>query len=157
MKLSMKTEYGVRAVCDLAERYGQGAVASSDIAARQQIPPAFLDQVLLALRKAGLVHSIRGPRGGHLLSRAPRDLTLVEVITCLEGSTAPIDCVREGHTGTLACILHRVAAKADQAVHDVLAAQTLEELLREHRAARPVYHGIFKPQVPRSGARRASP
>ncbi len=155
MKLSMRAEYGVRAIFDLAERYGEGTVGSSDIASRQQIPPAFLDQVLLALRKAGLVQSIRGPRGGHSLSRPPRDITLREVITALEGTGPPVDCVREQHPGTLACILHRVAARADQAVREVLEAQTLEELLREHRAARAVYHGIFKAQAGSRGSRRA--
>jgi Rrf2 family protein len=156
MKLSMRAEYGVRAIFDLAERYGDGTVGSSDIASRQQIPPAFLDQVLLALRKAGLVHSVRGPRGGHLLGRPPRDITLQEVIAALEGTSPPTDCQREGHPGTLACILHRVMARADRAVREVLEAQTLEELLREHRAARPVYHGIFKPQTGPRGERRAS-
>jgi Rrf2 family protein len=150
MKLSMKSEYGVRATLDLAERHGQGAIASSEIAARQQIPSAFLDQVLMALRKAGLVRSIRGPRGGHLLSRAPDQVTLAQVIAALEGPPATVDC--DAHPATLACVWHRASHRADGAVRQVLEAQSLEALLREQREGRPVYHGIFKP-LARAGRR----
>ena len=61
----MRSDYGVRAVVDLARRFGDGPVQSGDIAARESIPDAYLEQLLTSLRKAGLVRSSRGPRGGH--------------------------------------------------------------------------------------------
>jgi len=145
----MKTDYGVRAILDLAQRYGHGPVSSGEIAARQRIPAAFLDQVLLALRRAGLIQSVRGPHGGHLLAHAPGEVTLAAAVGALEGPAPAVDCAREGHRNTLACILHRVSARADEAVRGVLEAQSLEQLLREHGATPPVYHGIFKAAPPR--------
>ena len=85
MRLSMKTEYGVRAIVELAANAGRGALQSGEIARRQVIPGPFLDQVLMTLRRAGLVHSTRGPHGGHVLARSPEDIRLDEVIACLEG------------------------------------------------------------------------
>jgi len=86
MRLSMKGDYGVRAMLDLAERYGQGPVQSEAIAKRQAISEAYLDQLLTLLRRAGLVRSVRGPRGGHQLARPAGEISLMEVLTALEGS-----------------------------------------------------------------------
>ena len=86
MRFSMKTEYGVRAIVELAANAGRGALQSGEIARRQSIPGPFLDQVLMTLRRAGLVTSTRGPRGGHTLARRPDEIRLDEVITCLEGN-----------------------------------------------------------------------
>ena len=63
MKLTMKGDYGLRAMLDLAAYYGQGPIESADIASRQYIPEQYLDQILMALRKEGLVKSVRGPKG----------------------------------------------------------------------------------------------
>ena len=86
MRLSMKGDYGVRAVLDLAERYGQGPVQSEAIARRQGISEAYLDQLLALMRRAGLVRSVRGPRGGHELARPASQISLLDVLTALEGS-----------------------------------------------------------------------
>src|SRR3982074_172856 len=85
MRLSMKTEYGVRAIVELAAHAGRGALQSGEIARRQRIPGPFLDQVLMTLRRAGLIDSVRGPHGGHRLARNPEEIRLDEVIACLEG------------------------------------------------------------------------
>ena len=89
----MKTDYAVRALIDLAQRYGQGQVQSGDIAARQAIPEPYLDQLLTMLRKAGIIRSVRGPQGGHALARAAAQITLGEVVLALEGSLAPAGCL----------------------------------------------------------------
>src|SRR5947209_20319069 len=86
MRLSMKGDYGVRAILDLAERSGQGPIQSESIAKRQEISEAYLDQLLTLLRRAGLVRSVRGPRGGHQLARPAGEISLMEVLTALEGS-----------------------------------------------------------------------
>src|SRR3712207_4861160 len=85
MRLSIKGDYGVRALIDLAERTGQGPVQSEAIAKRQGISEAYLDQLLTQLRRAGLVRSVRGPRGGHELARSPEQITLDEALAALEG------------------------------------------------------------------------
>ncbi|MBI3973251.1 MAG: Rrf2 family transcriptional regulator [Chloroflexi bacterium] len=86
MRLSMKGDYGIRAMLDLAERFGQGPVQSETIAKRQGISEAYLDQLLTQLRRAGLIRSVRGPRGGHELARPANRITLTEVLSALEGN-----------------------------------------------------------------------
>src|SRR5438309_9603805 len=88
MRFSMKTEYGVRAVLELASHSGRGALQSSEIARRQGIPGPFLDQVLMILRRAGFITSTRGPHGGHELARGPEEIRLDQVIDWLEGNGA---------------------------------------------------------------------
>lgn len=89
----MKTDYAMRALIDLAQRYGQGQVQSGDIAARQAVPEPYLDQLLTMLRKAGIIRSVRGPQGGHALAKPPTQITLGEVVLVLEGSLAPASCL----------------------------------------------------------------
>lgn len=151
MRLSMKTEYGVRAVVELAANAGRGALQSGEIARRQVIPGPFLDQVLMTLRRAGLVHSTRGPHGGHVLARSPEEIRLDEVIACLEGdgvkSRQP-DGAEAGDSRVLA----QVVEKAEQAARDVFVAHTLADCLRLRRTEPQVFHGIFHavPAKPRS-------
>src|SRR5438093_10082157 len=85
----MRTDYGTRAILELAARYGDGPLQSAEIAQRQGIPEAYLEQLLTSLRKAGLVRSTRGPHGGHELARAPGEMTLLEVVSALEGPLGP--------------------------------------------------------------------
>ena len=96
VRLSTKGDYGVRALIELALHEGEGPVQRSEIAARRQIPESYLDHLLAQLRRDGFVRSIRGPGGGHLLTREPSDMCLLHVIESLEGSVAPIACVEEG-------------------------------------------------------------
>ena len=82
----MRSDYGAHAVIELARRAGQGPVQCAEIAACQKIPEAYLDQLLSSLRRVGIVRSVRGPHGGHELARDPRQLTLGDVVTALEGT-----------------------------------------------------------------------
>jgi len=138
MRFSMKTEYGVRAALELAANTGRGALQSGEIARRQGIPGPFLDQVLMTLRRAGLVSSTRGPHGGHELARRPDQIRLDEVIGCLEGSR------QEDGTGAGdSQVLAQVTEKAEQAARDVFASHTLADCLRLRRTESRVFHGIF--------------
>lgn len=89
----MKTDYAMRALVDLAQRYGLGSVQSGDIAARQAIPEPYLDQLLTMLRKGGIIRSMRGPQGGHALAKDPTLISVGEVVLLLEGSLAPAGCL----------------------------------------------------------------
>src|SRR3989442_8767251 len=93
MKLTMKGDYGLRAMLDMAAYYGQGPIESADIARRQYIPEQYLDQILMALRKEGLVKSIRGPKGGHMLAKPPAHITMAQVMEALEGYVPPMECL----------------------------------------------------------------
>ena len=96
MKISTKGEYGIRSLIELTQRYGQGYVQSTLIAEARTIPENYLYQLLITLRKAGLIRSRRGPQGGHMLARDPQSITLAEAVIALEGPIAPVACVQEG-------------------------------------------------------------
>jgi Rrf2 family cysteine metabolism transcriptional repressor len=89
MRLSTKGEYGVRALFDLAQHYGEGLIQSHDIAERQGISENYLNQLLIGLRKAGLITSVRGPQGGHQLARPPQAISLLDALLVLEGPLLP--------------------------------------------------------------------
>lgn len=94
MKVSTKGDYGLRALIELAHHYGETKpTQSGEIAARQGIPESYLEQLLTTLRRAGFIRSVRGPQGGHVLIRDPKELPVSEVIVALEGSILPIDCL----------------------------------------------------------------
>ena len=155
-KFAMKTEYGVRAMFELAAHHGTEAIQSAEIARRERIPGPFLDQVLLILRRAGLVRSVRGPRGGHLLTRAPSEIRLDEVIASLEGAGADSDCEHHEDVAPYGCILHHVTKEADAAARRVYASHTLADLLRDQPPPGGVFHGIFHPLPARSRGSRPS-
>ena len=136
MKLSMKGDYGIRALVDLAERYGEGPVQSKDIAQRQYIPEPYLDQLLTILRKASFINSRRGPQGGHVLARDPSEINLGEVIASLEGSVAAIGCP----DGTFDCVLSGNCGQQEiwqivtEASQKVLESTSVRNLLERQKA-----------------------
>jgi Rrf2 family cysteine metabolism transcriptional repressor len=93
MKFSKKSEYGLRALTELTAKYGRTLLQRQTIAQRQRIPVEFLEQILLALKNAGLVASRRGISGGYTLIKPPQRITLGQVIRILDGPLAPIGCV----------------------------------------------------------------
>src|SRR6476646_4447090 len=93
MRFSKKSEYALRALIALTEHYGQHLVQRHEIAEQQQIPIEFLEQILLALKNAGLLASRRGVSGGYSLLKPPQEITLGQVIRILDGPLAPIACV----------------------------------------------------------------
>ena len=129
----MKGDYGVRAVLDLAERYGQGPVQSESIAKRQEVSEAYLDQLLTMLRRAGLVRSVRGPRGGHELARPASAISLLDVLSALEGSFLP-----SGPEGSQDLPSVRVQQELWQRVRaeteKILEGTTVQDMLERQRA-----------------------
>jgi Rrf2 family protein len=96
MKISQKTEYGLRAMVALALLAGQGQpVPLRTVAESEQIPEQFLDQIVAKLRKAEFVKSVRGVNGGYMLSRPPEDISVGALVRVLEGSLAPMGCISE--------------------------------------------------------------
>jgi len=97
MKITFKGDYALKAILDLSLHYGKPQPIE-DIAKRQDIPPKFLEQILLALKKGGFVKSIRGKKGGYQLSGDPKDITMGKVIRYIEGPVEPIACVSHKET-----------------------------------------------------------
>jgi Rrf2 family protein len=90
MRVSTRSDYGLRALIELAGHYGRGPLQSSEIALRRHVPEQYLDQLLTVLRKAGFIRSVRGPAGGHELVRDPAGIRVLDVISSLEGSISPV-------------------------------------------------------------------
>lgn len=132
MKLSTRGQYGLKAMFVLAEEYGtQEPVSLSEIAKRQHIPENYLEQLVRELRKAGLINSIRGPKGGYLLSRAPESISVGEILRTVEGDLAPTDCA--GHKGACQneqdCATHQVWVKLYEGINDVVDGMSLSDML----------------------------
>ena len=130
MKVSMKVDYGVRALVDLASHHGDGPVQSAEIATRQAIPEAYLDQLLTTLHKSGFIRSRRGPQGGHTLAKDPRDIDLGTVVSSLDGNTPALDCLAEPNECSLShtCSQRDIWRSVDEAVQDMLSATTVADL-----------------------------
>lgn len=135
MKIPMKVDYGVRALVDLAERYGEGQSQTAEIAARQRIPEAYLDQVLTTLSKFGFIRSRRGPQGGHVLATPPEEITLAMVMNTLEGTVAPLDCLETPSECILSthCTQRKVWRSVEEAIQSVLSSTTIAELVNHQR------------------------
>ncbi len=126
MKISSKGEYGLRALLDLSQHYEQSPRRSREIGEAQSVPEDYLNQLLITLRKAGLIRSLRGPQGGHVLARHPRQISLYEVVHVLEGEISPI-----AHDVALApidLVLNEVWADVELETTRILQATTLENL-----------------------------
>lgn len=144
MKISMRGDYGVRAVVDLAQRYGRGPIQSAEIAARQGIPEPYLDQLLAALRKGGIVKSTRGPQGGHSLARPPEDITLADVVDVLEGPVNLLPCISQPSDCALSttCAQRDIWVDITEMIRRTLAGVTIQGLAQRQaeRESRPMYH-----------------
>ncbi len=143
MKVPMKVDYGVRALVELAAHYGEGPVQTAEIAVRQSIPEAYLDQLLTTLHKFGFIRSRRGPMGGHSLARDPSEINLGMIMLTLEGNTPVLDCLTEPNECTLSytCAQRDVWRSVDEAVNDLLSATTVADLAyrQNHLAGRGMY------------------
>lgn len=145
MRITTKGEYGLRALYDLAQHEGAGSIQSGAIASRQNIPESYLSQLLLVLRKAGLVHSVRGPQGGHRLARPATAINMGEALAALEGPMLPMDCLDPNFTDCCfmdTCTLRPVWRDLKNAADDVLYSTTLADLLggRTERVVEPMYY-----------------
>ncbi|MDP6550367.1 MAG: Rrf2 family transcriptional regulator [Dehalococcoidia bacterium] len=131
----MKVDYGVRAMVELALHYGEGQVQTADIASKQSIPEAYLDQLMTSLHKFGLVISRRGPQGGHRLAMDPADINLHMVMSTLDGSISPLDCLIHPNDCIFSetCAQQEVWKSVEDAVRDVLRNITLSDLAQRHR------------------------
>jgi len=135
MKVSTRVHYGLRAMTELAGSYREGKLLSiSEIARKEDLPVAYLEQLVGELRRAGLVEGTRGVRGGYRLARVPEAITVGDVYRILEGEVAPVDCTAEDYLpGACArepvCLSRGIWARVQSAILGVLASTTLDNLL----------------------------
>jgi Rrf2 family protein len=136
MRISSKGDYGLRALFDLAQRYGEGPVQSDEIATRQGIPVNYLNQLLITMRRAGLIESLRGPQGGHMLARRPDAITLLDALTALEGPLLPSEPTRDDLVPTQLddhILIDRIWDELRGRIEALLAETTLDDLCQRKR------------------------
>ncbi len=136
MELSCKTEYGLLALLELATSYSQNEpLQIRQIAAAQNIPDRYLEQLLATLRRYGLIRSQRGARGGYLLAREPRKITLAEIVDCLEGAENQITEAQEAVNHSIeGQVIREVWHEVRDAAQTVLRRYTLQELCEQRDA-----------------------
>ena len=135
MKFSTKGTYGLRAVVELAARYGEGPVSLASVAAEQGISEAYLEQLMRSLKKAGVVTTARGKSGGYLLSKKPQEISVLEVLRALEGSTDIVDCVGAEASvceNACTCSARPLFLKLQRRINTVLEETTIGDLTEDH-------------------------
>jgi Rrf2 family protein len=145
MHLSKRGEYGLRAMINLAEaqkRNPPGLVQIKQISQRDQIPSKFLEQILLALKNAGMVQSKMGIGGGYYLARPSDQINLGQIARVLDGPLAPVKCVSQmayepcGCPDENTCGLRMVMGDVRNAIADILDNTTLSGVIQRVEAAR---------------------
>jgi Rrf2 family transcriptional regulator, cysteine metabolism repressor len=141
MKVSTRGEYGVRAMVALAHHYGDGPMSITEIARQSSIPSAYLEQLIAPLRRASLVESKRGARGGYVLAREPGAIRIGDVYRVMEGPVAPMDCVSEDLADQTCplidgCETRPIWLKVRDSIVDALDSTTLADLAKKPASSR---------------------
>ena len=132
VELSCKSEYALLALLELALHHDQGEpIQIRQISAQQNIPDRYLEQLLAILRRAGIVRSQRGAKGGYFLVREPKKISLYEVVSCLEGFESQTQTPDQTTEST---VVDELWTEARQSAHSVLQRYTLQDLCDRTRA-----------------------
>ncbi len=136
MKLSTRTQYGVRALVDLALHSTGYPVQLKDIAERQQISLSYLEHLVIPLIAAGIVKSVRGARGGILLAKRTDQIRMNEVMEILEGPLAPVECLRDAKScpRSGSCAPKDIWNEMKKAMESVLESTSLQDLADRQKA-----------------------
>ena len=138
MRLSRRSEYGLRALVDLIRHEGAGPVSLASLAERNRLPAKFLEQIMSTLRHAGIVRTTLGAHGGYTIAADPTTVTIGRVIRLLDGALAPLGCVSLRYYEKCSCAdeatcpLRDVMLDVRDAMLEVLDTETLAGM-----AARP--------------------
>ncbi len=130
MKVSTRGRYGLRAMLDLAEHQNSAPIPLRKIAERQSISIQYLEQIFVALRRSGLVRSVRGAQGGYELDKEADDIYVGDIVEILEGPVAPVDCLVKDDNCQQQddCITRDVWQMVQESIEDVLYSMTLNDL-----------------------------
>jgi Rrf2 family protein len=151
MRLSQRADYAAHAMVEIARWYSERPVHATEIAQRQGIPEPYLEQLLLALRRAALVRSYRGPGGGYTLTRPPGAISLADIVAALEGPFVPPDeslhDTEDGESDLLTCPIRDAWHLATATMRRILDGMTLEVLVQRQREIEAKRAEAQKPAV----------
>jgi Rrf2 family transcriptional regulator, cysteine metabolism repressor len=132
MRLSTRARYGMRLMLALAGNYGKGPMYLKDIGRAEEISEKYLSLLMIPLKKAGLIQSIRGAHGGYCLAKTPSQINLGEIVEVLEGDCI-VDCLKNPSAcpRISVCTSHDIWAYLDEKISETLRSITLEQWLIE--------------------------
>ena len=135
MKFSSRAIYGMRAMLALARAHGQGSTFLKDIVEREGLPGTYLEQLMVPLRKAGIVQGVRGAKGGYTLSRSPAEISVLSILEALEGPLQLAECPSGSGCcrNPEACALQDLWEDGSRALQGTYAGVTLAALLDRQR------------------------
>jgi len=147
MKLSTKGRYGARLMLDIALHHGEGPVLLKDVAEREEISEKYLGHLISPLKAVGLINSSRGAHGGYILAKAPKDITLEEVIRAVEGNLALVECITApGICNRVSfCVTRDIWETMSEKMMEVLRSTTLQDMVnqqREKQKQQPLIYNI---------------
>ena len=146
---STKGEYGVRLMVQLGRHFGSGPVSLAEIAAEEDLPRAYLEQLAFILRDAGLVASTRGAHGGYTLTRPPASISMSDVLRALEGPLAPMICATDEPDHALACdrtstcTVNFLWVRVRDAIAGALDTMTLADLVPPRQPTADMFEGAM--------------
>jgi len=141
VRITTWAEYGLICALNLAKRGGEGPITGREIASSERLPADYVEQILLRLRRAGLVNSTRGARGGYMLAKSPHEISVREVIAASELGTFDLHCVthpvgEERCAESQSCSIRPVWMLLQRKIDDVLDSVHLGDLLVDERTVR---------------------
>jgi len=137
MRVSSKAHYGLRMMTEFAKAYGRGPLSLAEVARVEQLPLSYLEQLAAQLRRGGLIESTRGVHGGYVLAKPPLEITVLDIVTLVEGEVAPVDCLAHGYEpGSCVregdCASRSLWGRLKQSIDSVLSGTTLAELVADN-------------------------
>jgi len=133
MKLTSKGRYAVMAMADLAKNYVQEPTSLAEISLRQGISISYLEQLFLKLRKNNLVKSTRGPSGGYVLTKSPKEIKLISIINAVDEEIKTLKCRKESKRGcnhkSIKCITHNLWDDLEVHINKFFEDNTLNDIL----------------------------
>ena len=139
MKLSTRSRYGTRMVLNLAENYNEGPVQIGQIAKQLEVSVKYLEQLIIPLKKAALIKSVRGPKGGHKLAKPPEEVTVGDIVRILEGGIDLSDCIADPKIcqNTESCVTRSLWQEATDAMYDKLDSTTFADMIERVKVCSP--------------------
>ncbi|MBP1607886.1 MAG: hypothetical protein H6Q04_121 [Acidobacteria bacterium] len=145
MKITYKGDYALKAILDLSLHYGSSLVTIGEMSRRINAPVKFLEQILLELKKGGLIESKRGKVGGYLLAKPPSQISIGDVIRLIEGATEPISCIRDGYAAcedVNSCVFRKIWQEISEATAKILDKANFEELASQVKSSSSFAYSI---------------
>ncbi|MGB4270108.1 MAG: Rrf2 family transcriptional regulator [Spirochaetota bacterium] len=135
MRLSTRSRYGVRMMFEFALKFHQGPVYLKEVAKMQGISFKYLSKLVIPLKSAGLLQSVRGAKGGYMLSKHPSEITIRMIVEKLEGDVSLVECAENPNVckRNADCVARTIWKQADEAIMHVLDGITLQDMVDEYK------------------------